>query len=79
MTVTGSIVASFISLYVFGGITSFGTSFIVMYLKEAEINIVISVFSIQILFDLLDKTIAIFIVLSLIKALDKNKIKAFNI
>lgn len=79
VTVTGSIVASFISAYVFGGITSSGTSFIVMYLKETGVNIVSSVFSTQILFDLLDKSIAVFIVLTLIKALDKNKIRAFNI
>lgn len=79
VTVTGSIVASIIAAYVFGGITSSGTSFIVMYLKEAGVNIVSSVFSTQILFDLLDKSIAVFIVLTLIKALDKNKIRAFNI
>lgn len=37
-TVIGSIVASIISAFVFGGITSSGTSFIVMYLKEAGVD-----------------------------------------
>ena len=54
-TVMGSLMASLISAFVFGGITSSGTSFIVMYLKEAGVNIVASIFSTQILFDLLEK------------------------
>lgn len=69
VTVIGSFVASLISAFVFGGITSSGTSFIIMYLKEAGINIVASIFSTQILFDLLDKSITVCLVLTLIKAL----------
>ena len=68
VTVIGSFVASLISAFVFGGITSSGTSFIIMYLKEAGINIVASIFSTQILFDLLDKSITVCLVLTLIKA-----------
>ena len=71
-TVIGSIVASIISAFVFGGITSSGTSFIVMYLKEAGVNIVTSIFSTQIIFDLVDKAITVLLVLSLIKALPNN-------
>lgn len=71
-TIAGSLVASLIAAYVFGGITSSGTSFIVMYLKNVGVNIVASVFSTQILFDLLDKTSTIFIVLILIKSLPNN-------
>ena len=71
-TVMGSIVASLISACVFGGITSSGTSFIVMYLKEAGVNIVTSVFSTQILFDLIDKGITVLLVLTILKALPAN-------
>ncbi|CAM2077420.1 MULTISPECIES: ECF transporter S component [Clostridia] len=71
-TVMGSIVASLISAFVFGGITSSGTSFIVMYLKEAGVNIVTSVFSTQILFDLIDKGITVLLVLTILKALPAN-------
>lgn len=71
-TVIGSIVASIISAFVFGGITSSGTSFIVMYLKEAGVNIVTSIFSTQIIFDLVDKAITVLLVLSLIKSLPNN-------
>lgn len=71
-TVIGSIVASIISAFVFGGITSSGTSFIVMYLKEAGVNIVTSIFSTQIIFDLVDKAITVLLVLSLIKTLPNN-------
>lgn len=71
-SILGSLVASLISAYVFGGITTSGTSFIVMYFKNIGVNIVASVFSTQILFDLLDKFSTIFIVLILIKSLPNN-------
>ena len=71
-TIIGSLLSSLISAFVFGGITSSGTSFIVMYLKEAGVNIIKSIFSTQILFDLLDKTVTILIVLSILKSLPKN-------
>ena len=47
-------------------------SFIVMYLKEAGVNIVTSVFSTQILFDLIDKGITVLLVLTILKALPAN-------
>ena len=67
VTIGSSIIASIISAYVFGGITSSGSSFIVMYLKEAGINIITSIFSTQILTDLVDKAIVISLVIYLIK------------
>ena len=76
-TVIGSLVASLISAFVFGGITSSGTSFIIMYLKEAGVNIITSVFSTQILFDLIDKSITVLLVLTILKALPTN-IKVTN-
>ena len=76
-TVMGSLMASLISAFVFGGITSSGTSFIVMYLKEAGVNIVASIFSTQILFDLLDKSITVLLVLTILKSVPKN-IKVTN-
>ena len=76
-TVMGSLVASLISAFVFGGITSSGTSFIVMYLKEAGVNIVTSIFSTQILFDLVDKSITVLLVLTILKAVPAN-IKVTN-
>lgn len=78
VTIIGSIVSSFIAAFVFGGITSSGTSFVVMYLKETGINIVTSVFSTQILFDLLDKAIVVSLVLTLMKALP-NEMKKYLI
>jgi len=67
VTIISSIIASIITAYVFGGITSSGSSFIVIYLKEAGINIITSIFSTQILTDLLDKAIVISLVIYLIK------------
>ena len=73
VTVVGSFTASLISAFVFGGITPSTTSFVVMYLKEAGVNIIASIFSTQIFFDFLDKGIAVLLVLTLIKALPANK------
>ena len=79
ITITSSIVASIISAYVFGGITSSGSSVIVMYLKEAGVNVITSIFSTQILTDLLDKIISINLVIYLIKIIPLSlKIKYFN-
>lgn len=74
-TVMGSLMASLISAFVFGGITSSGTSFIVMYLKEAGVNIVASIFSTQILFDLLDKSITVLLVLTILKSFPSERLK----
>ena len=72
VTIAGSLISSVIVGYVFGGITSSGTSIIVMYLKEAGVNIVASIFSTQILFDLLDKSITVVIVMNIMKILPKT-------
>ena len=48
-----------------------------MYLKNAGLNIVASIFSTQILFDLIDKTITVLLVLAILKALPRN-IKVTN-
>lgn len=71
-TILGSLVSSLIAAYVFSGVTSSGTSIIVAYLNNVGVNIVASVFSTQIIFDILDKAATVFIVLTLIKALPIN-------
>lgn len=72
VTIMPSIIASAIAAYVFGGITTAGSSFIVMYFKEAGINIITSVFSTQILTDLLDKAIIVGLVIYSIKIIPVN-------
>lgn len=72
VTITSAVVGATIAAYVFGGITSSGSSFIVMYLKEAGVNIITSVFSTQILTDLFDKIIVISLVLYSIKIIPEN-------
>lgn len=79
VTLISSVVASIIAAYVFGGITSSGSSFIVMYLKEAGVNIITSIFSTQILTDLLDKVIVISLVIYSIKIIPESlKIRHFS-
>ena len=82
VTVISSIVASVIAAFVFGGITSSGSSIIVMYLKEAGVNLVTSVFSTQILTDILDKSVAVMLVLGILKTIPasiKEKYSIFKV
>lgn len=72
VTLIGSVMASLIAAYVFGGITSSGSSFIVMYLKEAGVNVVAGVFSTQIISDILDKAIAVALVLKIMDVIPKG-------
>lgn len=69
-----ALTSSIIAAYVFSGITSSGTTFIVMYLKNIGLNIVTSVFSTQIIFDLLDKFVIITIVLKIINLIKRNNL-----
>ena len=71
--------SSIISAYVFGGITSSGSAFIVMYLKEAGIGIVKSVFSTQVFTDLIDKGIAVSLVISIINTMPFEIKKKYSI
>lgn len=79
VTILGSIMSSIISAYVFGGITSSGSAFIVMYLKEAGIGIVKSVFSTQVFTDLIDKGIAVSLVISIINTMPFEIKKKYSI
>lgn len=74
VTIISSIVAATIAAFVFGGITSSGSSLIVFYLKETGVNLVTSVFSTQILTDILDKSICVILVLTILKGIP-NRLK----
>lgn len=65
----GTIVASLITVYLFGGITSSGSSIIVQFLYGLGLNKTLSVFLIQIITDYADKLISILLVFSLLKLL----------
>ncbi|MGL5086869.1 MAG: ECF transporter S component [Clostridium sp.] len=67
VSVSSAIVGAIIAAYLFGGITSAGSSIIVVYLKEAGMNTVTSVFVTQILTDLLDKVVVVSIAMYAIK------------
>ena len=72
VTIFASIVGAIICAYVFGGITSSGTAFVVMYLKNLGLNEVVSVFLTQIIFDWIDKGIVSFIALRIIVVLPRD-------
>ena len=72
ISISGSIAASIITAFVFSGVTSSGSAYIVAILKNSGVNIFTAVFSTQIFTDLLDKGIAVFSVLSILKVMPKE-------
>lgn len=72
VTLLSSISAAVIVSFVFGGVTSSGSSILVTILKNSGISIITSVFSTQIFTDLLDKAISFGVVFAIIKMLPVN-------
>lgn len=69
-----SIASAVISAFVFGGITSSGSSLIVQVLSKAGVNLTISCFIVQIITDYADKFVAVIIVTAVTAAMtDKMK------
>ncbi len=69
LTVPGTAVSSFITAYLFGGITSSGSSLLVQLLHHAGLNLTASVFVVQILTDGLDRLILVCCMLALVRAI----------
>lgn len=72
VTVPGTIISSIIAAYVFGGITSSGSSIIVQLLNRIGFNMTLSVFIVQIITDYLDRFITIILVQLVLKVLPEN-------
>ncbi|WP_066713093.1 ECF transporter S component [Clostridium sp. Marseille-P299] len=72
VSIPGTLVASMISAFLFGGVTSSGSSLIVMILRKIGFNEIASVFIVQIATDYLDRMIAVAIVLFLVSILPKD-------
>lgn len=71
-TIPTSIISAFISSFLFGGVTSSGSSYIVQILTAMEVPNVISVFATQVCTDYADKFIAVVLVAMVVKSLPKN-------
>lgn len=63
ITLPGTMVSSVISAYVFGGVTSSGSSIIVQGLKHLGCNLVVSAFVVQIVTEYADRFISVALVL----------------
>lgn len=67
-----SIISAIIAAYVFGGVTSAGSSYIVQILSTFNVPMVVGVFVTQIITDYSDKLIAVLLVNLIIKNMPKN-------
>ena len=69
VTVPSSFVSACITAYLFGGITSSGSSALVLLLANTPLGLTLSCFLVQVLSDYLDRVLAFFIVMLLLKRL----------
>lgn len=72
MAIPVSFVSACIAAYVFGGVTSAGSSIIVGILGSNGVSMVLGVFVTQIVTDLLDKIVIVYMVLAAIKVMPKD-------
>lgn len=72
VTVPGTIVSSLICAYLFGGITSSGSTILVQLLAKTPLGMTGSVFVVQFITDYADRLIGIILVCALLKALPKR-------
>ena len=72
ITIPSTIVSAFITAFLFGGITSSGSSLIVQILAKTPLGMVGSCFVVQFITDYIDRVICLYIVAILVKALPKK-------
>lgn len=78
ITLVSSAVASVIVAVLFGGMTSSGSSYIVQWLHANGLSVEVSVFTVQLATDYLDKLIAIGTMLHLAKRIPSKYLKGKN-
>ena len=72
MTLFVSFTGACLTAYIFGGITSSGSSYIIVILNNLGVNPVVSAFITQFLTDYCDKLVAVLIMLQVVIRLPKN-------
>ncbi len=74
ITLPGTIVATLITAYLFGGITSSGSSLLVQLLNGLGLNQLASIFLVQVGTDYLYKLLSVIIVFSTVKLLNQKRV-----
>lgn len=72
MTLFISFIGAVITAYVFGGLTSSGSSYIIVILNNLGVNPIVSAFITQFLTDYCDKLVAVLIMLQVVSRVPKN-------
>lgn len=72
VSIAGTIISACITAYVFGGVTSSGSSILVTLLHKLGLNMVASAFVVQIVTDYADRLISIAIVVAVLAVLSNS-------
>lgn len=78
ITIPSTIVSSCITAFLFGGITSSGSSILVQLLSKTPLGMVGSCFAVQFMTDYIDRVICLYVAAILAKALPKNMKEIFR-
>lgn len=78
ISVPGTVVSALISSFVFGGITSSGSSVLVQILHHSGLGLTESVFCVQIFTDYADRILTLFVSIFLLHALPKSIIQSLK-
>lgn len=77
ITIPSTIVSSCITAFLFGGITSSGSSILVQILAKTPLGMVGSCFVVQFITDYIDRVICLFVVAAMTKVLSKRMKESF--
>lgn len=72
ISVPGTLVSASIAAYVFGGVTSSGSSLLVVLLQKMGMNLVASAFLVQVLTDYMDRILSLGIVVSALAVMSNS-------
>lgn len=72
ITIPGTIVSSAITAFLFGGITSSGSTILVQILHQAGLGLTASVFIVQILTDYADRLLSLLLIMALLRVIPAN-------
>ncbi|BBF44052.1 substrate-specific component STY3230 of queuosine-regulated ECF transporter [Lachnospiraceae bacterium KM106-2] len=75
ITLPGTMISAFVTAQLFGGVTSSGSSLIVLFFRKLGMSMVASVYAVQIVTDYADRLVAVALVLSIIVVLPKDMLE----
>ncbi|SJZ65124.1 ECF transporter S component [Garciella nitratireducens] len=72
VTIPSTIVASMITTYLFGGITSSGSTYVIQILNKMGLDLITSSFLVQVVTDYVDRVVILFLGITIVKRMPRD-------